>query len=262
MTDDLAAERLRGVEDLLDARDVAGEGGHDDAALEPLHDLAEGLAHGPLRGGVAGVLGPRRVGHQAEHALLAEAREVVEVGALAVHRGLVELEVAGMDDVADGRPEADAHRVGDGVADAEGGRVEVAQLHRLAGLQRQQRVVAELVLLDLVAQQPARQRGGVDGHAGELRQDVGQPAHVVLVGVGDEEGLDALALVPQVGDVGHHEVDAEHLLVGEHQAAVDDDDLVAELEDRHVLADLADAAERDDAQDLLRGLEVRASTAI
>ena len=76
---------------------------------------------------------------------------------------------------------------------------------------------------------------------------------MVLVGVGDDEGLDALALVAQVGDVGHDEVDAVHLLLGEHQPAVDDDDLVGVLEHRHVLADLADAAERDDAQDLGRG---------
>ena len=124
-----------------------------------------------------------------------------------------------------------------------------AQLDGLARLERQERVVAELVLLDLVAQQAARQRRGVDRHARELRQHVGQAADVVLVGVRDEEGLDLVAALLEVGDVGHDEVDAEHLLVGEHQPAVDDDDLVAVLEDVHVLADLAHAAERDDAQD-------------
>ena len=108
----------------------------------------------------------------------------------------------------------------------------------------------ELVLLDLVAQQAARQRRGVDGHARELGQHVRQAADVVLVGVGDEERLDLVAALLEVGDVGHDEVDAEHLLVGEHQPAVDDDDVVAVLEDVHVLADLADAAERDDAERL------------
>ena len=56
------------------------------------------------------------------------------------------------------------------------------------------------------------------------------------------------APLAQVRHVRHDEVDAEHLLVGEHQAAVDDHDLVPVLEDVHVLADLADPAERDDAQ--------------
>ncbi len=250
---DLAAEGLRGVEHLLDARDVGGEGGHDDAAFEAFHDLPEGLAHGALGGRVAGVLGPRRVRHEAEDALLAEARQVVEVGELAVHGRVVELEVAGVDDVPEGRPDAQAHGVGDRVADAERRHVEVAELHGLARLERTERVVAQLVLAELGGQQATRQRRGVHGHAGELGQDVRQAADVVLVGVGDDEGADPLAPVAQVGDVGHDEVDAVHLLLGEHESAVDDDDLVGELEDGHVLADLADAAERDDPEDLVRG---------
>ena len=66
----------------------------------------------------------------------------------------------------------------------------------VARLERQERVVVELVLLDLVAEQAARQRRGVDGHARELGQDVRQAADVVLVGVGDEERLDLVRGAP------------------------------------------------------------------
>ncbi len=116
------------------------------------------------------------------------------------------------------------------------------------GIECDQRVVVELVLLDLVAQQAAGEGAGVDRHAREFREHVRQGADVVLVGVGDEERLDVGAALLEVGDVGDDEVDAEHLLVGEHEPAVDDDDVVAELEDVHVLADLAHPAERDDAE--------------
>ena len=109
-------------------------------------------------------------------------------------------------------------------------------------------IVVELVLLDLVAKEPAGEGRGVDRHARKLGQHVRQRADMVLVGVGDEEGLDLGLVLLEVGDVGDDEVDPEHLLVGEHQAAVDHDDLVAVLEHVHVLADLADAAERDDAK--------------
>ena len=51
-----------------------------------------------------------------------------------------------------------------------------------------------------------------------------------------------------VGDVGDDEVDAEHLLVGEHEAGVDGDHVVAVLEQHHVLADLAETAEGDYAK--------------
>ena len=116
------------------------------------------------------------------------------------------------------------------------------------GSSGEERVVVELVLLDLVAEQAAGQRRGVDGNARELRQDVRQRADVVLVGMRDQEGLDVGLAFLEVRDVGDDEVDPEHLLVGEHQAAVDDDDVVAVLEHVHVLADLADPAERDDAE--------------
>ena len=89
------------VEHLLDARDVAREGRHDDPAVERLHDLAERLADRPLGRRVAGVLGTGGVRQEADHALLAEPGEDREVGQLAVDRGVVELEVAGVDDRAD-----------------------------------------------------------------------------------------------------------------------------------------------------------------
>ena len=245
---DLALHVRGGVEDLLDARDVAGEGGDDHAAVERLHDLAEGLADDALGRRVARVLGPRRVGQQADDALLAQAREDVEVGQLAVDRRVVELEVAGVHDDAHGRPQRDAHGVRDRVADPERDRRERADLQLVAGLQGDQRVVVELVLLDLVAQQAAGERARVHGHARELGQDVGQAADVVLVGVRDQERPDLGAVLLEVGDIGHDEVDAEHLLVGEHEPAVDDDDVVAVLEHVHVLADLPHPAERDDAE--------------
>ena len=251
MTETLRFMSVGRVEDLLDARDVAGEGRDDDPALERLHDLAEGLADRPLGRRVAGVLGPCRVRQQAEHALGAEPGQDREVGQLAVDRCVVELEVAGVDDRPDRGPQGDPHRVRDRVTDPERHDVERADVDLVAWLEGDQRVVVELVLLDLVAEQAARQGRGVDRHARELGQHVRQRADVVLVGVGDEERLDVGAALLEVGDVGDDEVDAEHLLVGEHQAAVDDDDLVAVFEDVHVLADLAHPAERDDSERLV-----------
>ena len=254
MTATLRPMSAGGIEDLLDPGDVARERGDDDPALERLHDLAEGLADGPLGRRVAGLLGVRGVREQAQDALGAELREDREVRELAVDRGVVELEVAGVDDRPDRRAQGDPHRVGDRVADPERDDRERADLELIARVEREDRVVVELVLLDLVAEEPARQRRGVDRHARELGEHVRQAADVVLVGVGDEEGLDLLAVLLEVGDVGDDEVDAEHLLVGEHEAAVDDDDLVAVLEDVHVLADLAHPAERDDAERLIGSL--------
>ncbi len=71
---------------------------------------------------------------------------------------------------------------------------------------------------------------------------------MILVGVSDQEGADLLSVLAQVGDVGDHQIDPEHLLIGEHESTVDDDDVVAILEDVHVLADLPHASEGDDSK--------------
>jgi hypothetical protein len=161
---------------------------------------------------------------------------------------MVELEVTRVHDGADRRPEGDPHRVGDRMPDPERHHGERPDGDLVPGFEPDERVVVELVFLDLVSQEPARKDRRVDRHPRKLREHVRQRADVILVGMGDEERTDVGAALLEVGDVGDDEVDAKHLLVGEHQAAVDDDDVVAVLEDVHVLADLPYPAERDDPQ--------------
>src|ERR1044072_1007252 len=71
---------------------------------------------------------------------------------------------------------------------------------------------------------------------------------MVFVPVRDDDRLDVVHTLAQVREVGQHEVDAHHLRGREPQPAVDDDETVVVLDDREVLPDLADAAQREDAQ--------------
>jgi hypothetical protein len=68
------------------------------------------------------------------------------------------------------------------------------------------------------------------------------------VTVRHDDRLDVLGALAQVGEVRQHQVDADHLGGREAQADVDDHDPAVVFDDRHVLADLAQAAERQDAQ--------------
>ena len=52
----------------------------------------------------------------------------------------------------------------------------------------------------------------------------------------------------QVGEVGEDEVDSRVVVLGEEDAAVDDEQASLRLEDGHVAADLAEPAESDDPQ--------------
>ena len=75
---------------------------------------------------------------------------------------------------------------------------------------------------------------------------------MVFVRVREDERLDFVEAALQVAEVRQDQVHAGLVRVGEQHAAVDEEQPSAVLEDRHVAADLAEAAERDDAQAVTR----------
>ncbi len=74
-------------------------------------------------------------------------------------------------------------------------------------------------------------------------QEIGEGADVVLVAVREDDRAKALALGERVGEVGDDVVDPGQFVVREHQPAVDGEEVVAGLDEHHVEADLAEAAE-------------------
>ena len=126
---------------------------------------------------------------------------------------------------------------------------ERARLLDPAGLEVLDGRALQLVLLELGADHPDRQAAAEDhrGHA-DLAQEEGQRADVVLVAVGEDDRVDVVDPVAKVGEVGENQVDAEHLSGREHQTGVDHDDAPVELDHRHVLADFAEPAERQDPE--------------
>ena len=81
-----------------------------------------------------------------------------------------------------------------------------------------------------------------------LPQEVGDGADVVLVAVCEDDALDVVEAVPDGREVRQDQVDSGLLLLGEEDAAVDDEQAAAVLEDGHVAADLAEAAQRGDPE--------------
>jgi hypothetical protein len=71
---------------------------------------------------------------------------------------------------------------------------------------------------------------------------------VVLVAVREDDRLDRVLALDEVGEVRQDQVDAVHLGGREPETGVDHDDAAVVLDDGHVLADLAQPAEREDAE--------------
>ena len=243
---DLAVERVRGVDDLLDTVDVGGEARHHDPTLTAREDLLEVRADDRLRRGEAGTVDVRRVAAQQEHALAAEFGQTRYICRRTVDGRLVELVVAGDQHRAELGAECDRAAVGDRVRHMHHLKREGTELEAFAGLDLVQLDIAQLVLIELGARHRDRQRAAVDGRLhtiAEVAQDPWQRTEMVLVAVRDHDRLDVLSALAQVGEVGEHEVDANHLRGREAQADVDHDDAAVVLDHRHVLADLAETPE-------------------
>ena len=70
---------------------------------------------------------------------------------------------------------------------------------------------------------------------------------MILVAVGEHDRAHHLLAVSEIGEVRQDEVDAEMLVPRKGEPGVDHDDRSVRLVDGHVLPDLAEAAERNDA---------------
>ena len=73
---------------------------------------------------------------------------------------------------------------------------------------------------------------------------------MILVAVRDHDPTQLVDALGHVRHVGNDQIDAQHLLVGEHESGIDEHEVVAILQDHHVLADLAETAQRYDGQSL------------
>jgi hypothetical protein len=71
---------------------------------------------------------------------------------------------------------------------------------------------------------------------------------MVLVGVGQNDGANMLAVLDQVRNIGNYDVNAKQFSFGEHQAGIDDDNVIAIAHSHAVHAELAKSAKRDELQ--------------
>ena len=71
---------------------------------------------------------------------------------------------------------------------------------------------------------------------------------MIFMTMGDEDAADAVFVLKDIRIILDNGIDARHRFFGKSHAAVDDDDVVAEFEKGHILADLAKTSERNDAE--------------
>ena len=105
---------------------------------------------------------------------------------------------------------------------------------------------AKAVARQLDFQQAAGQRGGIDGRVHFLEQVVNR-ADVVFVTVGDDDAAHLVAVLGQIGHIGDDVIDPQHVVFGEHQAGIDDEDFAAVFVHHQIAAHFTQPPQGDDA---------------
>jgi len=67
------------------------------------------------------------------------------------------------------------------------------------------------------------------------------------VAMGEDDGADLLTVLGEIADIGDDDVDAQELFFGEHQAGIDDDDVILPSEGHAVHPELTKAPEGNHA---------------
>src|SRR4051812_29994606 len=151
-----------------------------------------------------------------------------------------------MQDDAVGRVERGGKAVRDRVRHRDDFEVEGTDLTPFAVHQRvERRALQQTRLLDAVSGQPERQGRAIDRER-DLAQEVRKRADVILVAMSEQTRVDPVDVLAQEREVGQHEVDAGHVDLGKHEAAVEEEQPPLLLDDRAVAADLPEPAQEVD----------------
>ena len=226
-----------------------GKGRDDDATARAFDDAFQILTDHFFGNCVAGFLGVGRIDEREQHAFLTDRGDLTEIRAHVVSGREVEFEIAGVHDRADRSLQVNADAVGDRVVDAEKFRDEVSSELELRGGGvdfLELRLGDESELFQTFFRQSERQLRTDNRRETELRQNVRERADVVEVTVRDEDAANAVLLAFEEGDVRNHKIDAKHVVLGELQTAIDDDDVFAIKDRGHISPDFFLSAERYD----------------
>ena len=235
------------------AADMAGEEGDDDAALHFGENGVQIVAHLPFGQGAARVLHIGGIGQMKTYALLfsffGKAGEIGKgVAGFVVQRGLIELDVAGMEHLADGSFHGQSVALGNGMVHGKEVEDEAAQRHRTVGGHGHKfHPVQQGLFLKLVFHKGKGEGGTVNAYAAQtfiLEQEPRQGSYVIFVAVGEHDAEHFFTFGKDGIQPGDDDIHAEQRVIGKHEAAIHQHNPLVGLPLLAVHADFAVSSQR------------------
>ncbi len=243
----------RCLHNLLNTVDIRRKGGDDHPFTGSRHNLGKRGRHFPLRQGKPLFLHIGGIGKQQQYAFLTVCRQSNKIGGLVINRGLIQFKIPGMDHPS--RLGTDRHTIAvdDGMRHAKQFDMKRPEFERRARRHRNQVGPSEkFVLLQPMTQQPQSQRRTVNSGKTELLKQKRHRTDMILMTVGEHQPPDTIKAPFQTADVGNDQIDTRHVRLGEHQTAVDKQQVAPIFHRHHVQADFPQPSQRQNTHGIGR----------
>ncbi len=189
-----------------------------------------------------------RVADQSEDTLVTDRGEFGRRRRHTQLRILVDLPVAGVEDIAIWRLDQQRGPLGDRMRERDIGEAERAELEAALILDDVElHLVGNALFLELATDQPRSELGRVHRHA-EIGGEIGDRADMILMPVGQHDTEQILDILFDEGQVGQDQLDARIAGIGEGQAEIDHHPFALGAIEIDVHPDLPRATEREEEQ--------------
>ena len=254
---DPAAELARDLDHLANPMQMRRKGRQEKPAARTRRELAQDGLERAFRARAAGALDVGRIREQDGNAFRAKLGEAFAIEQLAVHRGLIDLEVTAMNDDPRGSSNRQRNRVRGRMRnpnrlDRERPSLECNPRHNRPQIDR----IVELRISQAPASESERYIGSVNGNV-EAAEQMRERADVILVGVGEHDRLNREMAALQPRHLGYIGTQSERGLVGEHHPAIDHNRAPGAFDRHQVEADFAQPAQRHNSDRSGRGSACR-----
>ena len=204
--------------------------------------------HAAFRARRLGIEHIGRIADQRQHAVIADRGQFLHARRYADLRLVVELPVAGVENIAIGRVDqqrvALGNRMGErDIADAEGAERETVEMIDDVEFD----LVGNSRLIELVLHQSRGERRRIERHA-EVGGEIGHCADVVLMGMGQHHADQILAPLLDEFEIGEDQIDPGIFVAAEGHAEIDHQPFAVAAIEIDVHANLARTAERKEQQ--------------
>ncbi len=133
-------------------------------------------------------------------------------------------------------------RVGYGMVDMYGLDRKAAEGYHIAGIDNiEGRGIEQPVLTQLPLNESYCELRAVDGHIENLEK-IRQTADVILMTVGYDYSAYPVRVALDIGEIGKHEIDSEHILIRKRKSAIDEEHILTVFKQCHILAHFVKAA--------------------